>query len=317
MIEPAEVKVQPEAWERTGEERRFEVEITRPQLAKREIVRPNSRMKADRSPAPVPAPARVVWGGHAAAGLRAWVVIAKDLDHLAPRGKRNGSRVVRDGGGHAARRNQRADARESRARRAGGTVTAHVIEAQGENPKAVRVASGYLLAQWTPHSRHLAHGLTRLDNNLVENAIRPTAVGRKNWPFGDHPDTGGRAAILHSLISSCLRHGQDLAACPRDGLSRQPATTTRDDLDAPTPRRWQPASLSAASGAPRPGNLASVFGCQGGPRPFANVSFPRSANLVSGAQPTRCRRRLTSRSCAGRVGSGVEKAVTPVPFSAP
>ena len=84
VIEPAEVKAQPEAYERIGEERTFEVEITPPQLAKREIVRPKYKVKADRALAPVlaPAPARVVPGGYASAGLLAWVVIAKYLDHL-------------------------------------------------------------------------------------------------------------------------------------------------------------------------------------------------------------------------------------------
>ncbi|MBC8008924.1 MAG: transposase [Burkholderiales bacterium] len=42
------------------------------------------------------------------------------------------------------------------------------------------VAAGYLLAQWAPLSRHVAHGQTLLYNNLFENAIRPTAVGKKN-----------------------------------------------------------------------------------------------------------------------------------------
>jgi hypothetical protein len=45
------------------------------------------------------------------------------------------------------------------------------------------VATGYLLSQWTPLSRHVDHGPTRLDNNLVENAIRLTVVGKKNWLF--------------------------------------------------------------------------------------------------------------------------------------
>jgi transposase len=59
------------------------------------------------------------------------------------------------------------------------------------------VASGYLLSQWTPLSRHVEHGETWLDN-LVKNAIRPTAVGKKNWLFIGHTDAGRRAAILYS-----------------------------------------------------------------------------------------------------------------------
>jgi transposase len=106
--------------------------------------------------------------------------------------------------------------------------------------------SGYPLSQWTPLSRHVEDGETRLDNNLVENAIRPTALGKKNWLFIGHPDAGRRAAILYSIIVSCLRHGKDPAAYLRDILTRLPAMTNQEDLDALTPRCWQPASSSSA-----------------------------------------------------------------------
>lgn len=84
VVEPAEVQASPEAFEQIGEERTFKVEITPPQLYKREIVRPKYRVKADRSQPPVlaPAPARPVPGGYASAGLLAWVVTSKYLDHL-------------------------------------------------------------------------------------------------------------------------------------------------------------------------------------------------------------------------------------------
>ena len=108
------------------------------------------------------------------------------------------------------------------------------------------VAAGYLRAQWAPLSRHVEHGQTMLDNNLVENSIRPTAVGKKNWLFIGHPDAGRRAAILYSLIVSCLRHGKDPAVYLRDVLTRLPAMTNQDDLDALTPRRWQPLASSAS-----------------------------------------------------------------------
>jgi hypothetical protein len=73
------------------------------------------------------------------------------------------------------------------------------------NPK--RSKSRPKLAQWLPLIRHVEHGQTRLDNNLVENAIRPSAVGKKNWLLIGHPDAGRRSAILYSVIVSCQRHG--------------------------------------------------------------------------------------------------------------
>src|ERR1700760_4324605 len=45
-----------------------------------------------------------------------------------------------------------------------------------------------------------------IDNNLVENAIRPTALGKKNWLFFGDADAGERSAIIYSIIESCRRH---------------------------------------------------------------------------------------------------------------
>jgi hypothetical protein len=49
----------------------------------------------------------------------------------------------------------------------------------------------------------LSHAITRLDNNLVENAIRSSAIGKKNWLFIGHLAAGQRSAIICSLIVSC------------------------------------------------------------------------------------------------------------------
>lgn len=110
-------------------------------------------------------------------------------------------------------------------------------------PKSVLgKACDYLLAQWTPLTTHLDHGQTRLDNNLVENAIRPSAIGKKNWLFIGHPDAGQRSAIIYSIVVSCQRHGKDPLAYLRDVLTRLPTMTNQDDLSPLTPQRWMPAS---------------------------------------------------------------------------
>jgi transposase len=49
--------------------------------------------------------------------------------------------------------------------------------------------------------------IIEIDTNLVENAIRPTAVGKKNWLFFGDADAGERSAIIYSIIESCRRHG--------------------------------------------------------------------------------------------------------------
>ena len=65
VIEPDEVKADPDLYERIGEETTFEVDITPPKLFKREIVRPKYRFKLERERPPViaPAPSRPVEGG--------------------------------------------------------------------------------------------------------------------------------------------------------------------------------------------------------------------------------------------------------------
>jgi transposase len=102
-------------------------------------------------------------------------------------------------------------------------------------------ACDYLLKYWDPLIRHLEHGETRLDNNLVENAIRPSAIGKKNWLFVGHPDAGQRTAIIYSIVISCQRRGVDPLAYLRDVLRRLPKMTTKDDLSALLPVNWQPA----------------------------------------------------------------------------
>ena len=98
----------------------------------------------------------------------------------------------------------------------------------------------YLLNQWDTLAAHCDHGCTRLDNNLMENAIRGSALGKKNFLFIGHPDAGERSAIIYSIIASCARHQIDPLAYLRDVLTRLPAMTTSDDLDALTPARWKP-----------------------------------------------------------------------------
>lgn len=66
-------------------------------------------------------------------------------------------------------------------------------------------ACAYLLGHWEPLTAHLAHGSTQLDTNAVENAIRPSKLGAKNWLFVGHPDAGDRTAVLYSLVISAQR----------------------------------------------------------------------------------------------------------------
>lgn len=103
-------------------------------------------------------------------------------------------------------------------------------------------ACNYLLNHWEPLSAHLRYGHTRLDTNLVENAIRPSCIGKKNFLFIGHPDAGQRSAIVYSLIVSCERQGKDPLAYLKDILTRLPQMSNQDDLRPLLPANWQPAS---------------------------------------------------------------------------
>ena len=100
-------------------------------------------------------------------------------------------------------------------------------------------ACAYLLGHWAPLTAHLRHGQTRLDTNWIENAIRPSKLGAKNWLFVGHPEAGDRAAVIYSLVVSCQRHGHDPHAYLKDVLTRLPSMTTNDDLTSLLPGSWQ------------------------------------------------------------------------------
>jgi transposase len=393
-IVPEAVQQDPEVYERIGEERTFEIDLTPARLVKREIVRPKYRHRLDRTRAPLlaAAPARVVPGGYASAGLIASIVIGKYVDHLPlyrqeqmsarwgatisrrsmcdwvevaamwldpiyrhmhrglvtgnylqadetpircndpdhDRGKtlqcylwvisRPKSDVVfawRESRRHEELTSLLADFKGVLQSDAYGAYASHErkhedivrvgcwaharryfhealdrhrkpaelvlrlisglyrLEAEwdeaeiGDRRAALRqehfarplrwlrrIALGlarkalpqselgkactYLLNNWDSLVAHTNHSFTRIDNNLVENAIRPSAIGKKNWLFIGHPDAGQRSAIIYSLVVSCQRHGKDPLAYLRDVLGRLPALTNQDDLTPLTPAGWQP-----------------------------------------------------------------------------
>lgn len=95
----------------------------------------------------------------------------------------------------------------------------------------------YALSQWAGLTVYLDDGRVEIDNNLVENAIRPTALGKKNWLFVGEAGAGQRGAILYSVIESCRRRQIDPYAYLRDVLSRLPTMTTGQIAEV-TPANW-------------------------------------------------------------------------------
>jgi hypothetical protein len=102
---------------------------------------------------------------------------------------------------------------------------------------ALGKAIAYTLGQWPALERFVGDGRIEISNNLVENAIRPTALGKKNWMFFGAADAGDRSAILYTIVECCRRRGLDPFAYLRDVLTRLPTMTT-DQIREVTPEGW-------------------------------------------------------------------------------
>ncbi len=98
-------------------------------------------------------------------------------------------------------------------------------------------AISYTLNQWDKLSGYLKDGRVQIDNNLVENAIRPSAIGKKNWLFMGDAQTGARAATFYTLISNAQREGINAEAYLTDIFKRIPMETTRT-IHRLTPKAW-------------------------------------------------------------------------------
>ena len=102
---------------------------------------------------------------------------------------------------------------------------------------AMGSAIAYALSLWPQLLRFRDDGRLEIDNNLVENAIRPTAVGKKNWLFIGHPEAGERSAIIYTLLENCKRLSINPRDYLHDVLTRLPAMTNWQ-TSALTPANW-------------------------------------------------------------------------------
>ena len=110
-------------------------------------------------------------------------------------------------------------------------------------------AIDYSLSNWRALTRYLDDGNVPIDNNAVENSIRPLAIGRKNWLFVGSQQAGERAAVMLSLIESAKLNGHDPWAYLKDVFERLPTLKNRD-LELLLPHNWRPANNAAAPVAP-------------------------------------------------------------------
>ena len=111
----------------------------------------------------------------------------------------------------------------------------------------VAQAIDYMLKRWSAFILFLDDGRAYLSNNAAERAIRPIAVGRRNWTFAGSDAGGHRAAALYKLIETAKLNGADPQAWLADILSRLPSHPAQhiDDL---LPWNWtspQPKQVAA------------------------------------------------------------------------
>lgn len=103
---------------------------------------------------------------------------------------------------------------------------------------ATAKALDYSLRRWVALTRFVDDGQLPVDNNWIENQIRPIALGRANWLFAGSLRAGQRAAAVMSLIQSARMNGHDPYAYIRDVLTRLP-THKASRVDELLPHRWQ------------------------------------------------------------------------------
>lgn len=101
--------------------------------------------------------------------------------------------------------------------------------------KAIR----YATPLWAGLERYAqdGHGMVEIDNNQTENAIRPTAIGKKNWLFIGHPKAGQTSAIIYTIVENCRMWGIDPMEYLLDVMPRVMDTPTNRVAEL-LPRAW-------------------------------------------------------------------------------
>jgi len=122
--------------------------------------------------------------------------------------------------------------------------------AEGLQPKllpqsTLGKAVNYFLNEYEALIGYLRDGRFEIDNNLVENSIRPTAVGRRRWLFIGHPQAGWRSAVIYSLLLSCRRRGINPQDYLTNVLGRLPSTKITQ-IQELLPAHWKPPSASTS-----------------------------------------------------------------------
>jgi transposase len=98
-------------------------------------------------------------------------------------------------------------------------------------------ALSYTLHQWPKFLHCLEQGVLEIDTNLVENMIRPTKLGMKNWMFFGSLEAGANNALIYTLLANCRAHDLDPEAYLVEVIRRLPQNATVEEAEFLTPAR--------------------------------------------------------------------------------
>lgn len=114
--------------------------------------------------------------------------------------------------------------RDTEARPKLDSMKAWLTDTRGDTANGTGLARAidYSLRRWAALSRYAERGELPIDNNPIENAIRPIAIGRKNWLFAGSLRAGVRAAAIQSLTATAKRNHLDPNAWLTDVLTKLP-----------------------------------------------------------------------------------------------
>lgn len=103
---------------------------------------------------------------------------------------------------------------------------------------AIGLAIAYCQSRWEKLSLYTTDSILNIDNNLIENTIRPIALGRKNYLFAGSHDAAQRAAVVYSLLATCLRHEVNPYYWLKDVLENMHSYTTAN-IHELLPQYWK------------------------------------------------------------------------------
>jgi transposase len=98
-------------------------------------------------------------------------------------------------------------------------------------------ALAYSIQRWDRLCLYTTNGALCIDNNPVENSIRPVAIGRKNYLFCGSHEAAKRTAMLYSLLGTCKLHGLNPFTWLKDVLERLPSHSIKNVAEL-LPHRW-------------------------------------------------------------------------------